>query len=328
MTITTSSPVAKFRGYAETCRKAAEKKRANGTQHQAPTRRRLDMLRGMEQDARRFDRLVGIFLGLADAWDDGSIPPVLAGLKAKTQVETLAHCAYADFEIKADRYQYYLDLHNTSVTEANFVGAMQALTHIALDVNHIDPVQEQIKAAKRKLFGHDIPGFFPTPDALAEQIVKLADIRAGMTVLEPSAGWGNIADAVRRLHPHNELHVCEINHSLQAVLKLKGYELFADDVLAHIPERYAHWDRIVANPPFENGQDIDHILHYFHLLRVGGRIVSIMSPSPFFASTKKAQAFRAWLDGVGGTVQELPEGSFAKGERPTGVATRLVIIDK
>ena len=35
--------------------------------------------------------------------------------------------------------------------------------------------------------------FFPTPETLAREIVKVADIRAGERTLEPSAGQGNIA---------------------------------------------------------------------------------------------------------------------------------------
>jgi hypothetical protein len=53
-----------------------------------------------------------------------------------------------------------------------------------------------------------------------------------------------------------------------------------------------------------------------------------MSPSPFFHSSTKARAFRDWLVQVGAQVEALPDGSFAKGERPTNVATRLVVIDR
>lgn len=80
------------------------------------------------------------------------------------------------------------------------------------------------------------------------------------------------------------------------------------------------------NPPFENLQDIDHVMHSFKFLKEGGRLVSVMSASPFFRSDKKCVAFRAWLDMLGAEVEDLPEQSFkASG---TNVNTKLVAIQK
>ena len=42
----------------------------------------------------------------------------------------------------------------------------------------------------------------------------------------------------------------------------------------------------------------------------------------------KAVAFRDWLDDLGGTAEKLPDGSFKSSFRPTGVATRVVVLDK
>ena len=82
------------------------------------------------------------------------------------------------------------------------------------------------------------------------------------------------------------------------------------------------------NPPFENFQDVEHVKHAFSLLNPGGKIVAIMSESPFFRSDKKAQQFRDWLDDLGGTSKKLPDKSFMASERPTGVNSRLVVIEK
>ena len=88
------------------------------------------------------------------------------------------------------------------------------------------------------------------------------------------------------------------------------------------------YDRIIMNPPFEKGQDIDHVRRAYDMLHPNGRIVAIMSEGPFYRSDSKAQEFRAWLDDKGGTSEKLPEGSFKDSDRSTGVNTRLVIIDK
>jgi hypothetical protein len=82
----------------------------------------------------------------------------------------------------------------------------------------------------------------------------------------------------------------------------------------------------VMNPPFENKQEIDHIRHAFKFLKSGGRLVSVMSPSPTFSSDRKSVAFREWVEGLGGEIVELPEGSFK--ESGTGVSSKLVVLDK
>ncbi len=69
------------------------------------------------------------------------------------------------------------------------------------------------------------------------------------------------------------------------------------------------------NPPFENGQEIDHVRHAFSLLAPGGRLVSVMSEGPFFRSDSKAIAFRAWLDEVGAETESLPENAFVEVKR-------------
>jgi 16S rRNA G1207 methylase RsmC len=61
------------------------------------------------------------------------------------------------------------------------------------------------------------------------------------------------------------------------------------------------------NPPFSNGQDIDHVRHAFDLLADGGRLIAIMSEGTFYRSDKKAVNFRAWLDEHSGTSERLPE---------------------
>jgi len=81
---------------------------------------------------------------------------------------------------------------------------------------------------------------------------------------------------------------------------------------------------------FENGSDIDHVRHGFDQLGEGGRLVAIMSDGPFFRSDRKAEAFREWLDELGGESEQLPEDAFSGSDafRKTGVRTRIVQISK
>ncbi len=182
----------------------------------------------------------------------------------------------------------------------------------------------KLQQMERETVLSNIPGYFPTPAPVIERMLDAARIESGMTVLEPSAGKGNIADAIKEETPQANLRVVEISGQLRKILAAKGYELAGEDFLEHKGE----YDRIVMNPPFEKGQDMEHVRRAYDLLKPDGRVVAIMSEGLFFRSDKKATEFREWLEGLGGTSEKLPEGAFKSGERATGVATRLVAIDK
>ncbi|MFC5402303.1 methyltransferase [Cohnella soli] len=169
-----------------------------------------------------------------------------------------------------------------------------------------------------------IPGYFPTPKETVDIMMANVAIEAGDKVLEPSAGKGNIAEALIA-HEGADVDVIEINSTLRGILEDKGFNIVAYDFLAY---QVGGYDAIVMNPPFENGQDIEHVQHAYELLKPGGRLVAIMSEGPFYRSDKPAMTFREWLDGKGGVSEKLPEGSFKSAERPTGVATRIVVVDK
>src|SRR5690349_5257804 len=81
---------------------------------------------------------------------------------------------------------------------------------------------------------------YSTPERLARWMVELADIRPGMRVLEPSAGEGDLADAVRATAPSAALDVLEIEPTLQDRLQQKGYRLVGDDALRYRPGPVYH----------------------------------------------------------------------------------------
>jgi phospholipid N-methyltransferase len=185
--------------------------------------------------------------------------------------------------------------------------------------------EKEIKGIERKFIGSKIDGFFPTPENLVGEMVAFADIQENDTILEPSAGLGHIADEIKEQNPNNILDCCEINFSLIDALNTKGHNIIESDFL-HLNKGY---DKIIMNPPFENNQDVKHILHAFNnCLNDGGRIVAIMSAVPFNRSGKIETDFRSWINEVGAKCEDLPEGSFKDAFRSTGVNTKIVIIDK
>jgi len=186
--------------------------------------------------------------------------------------------------------------------------------------------EKELRDLEYSLIGTKIPGFFPTPALVINQMLQLAQIAPGMTVLEPSAGKGDIAEAIRREHRDNPLTVIEVSHTLGKILQLKGFDVREEDFLKHFGE----YDRILMNPPFEKFQDVNHVRHAYCNLKPGGHLVAIMSESPFFRSEVKAQMFRDWLGEVGGASFRLDPGAFQGAEafRQTGVNSRMVVIHK
>lgn len=187
---------------------------------------------------------------------------------------------------------------------------------------------DPVKRAEDDLRGKDLPSFFPTPRPVIERMLAAAAIEPTHRVLEPSCGKGDILDAVRRECPDVTLTAIERNLTLQGVLTAKGYDEIAsyEDFLNHTGEH----DRILMNPPFEQGQDMTHVRHAYHLLAPGGRLVAVMSEGPFFREDANSKAFRSWLDEVEHDVEKLPEDAFKGVEafRQTSVRTAIVTIDK
>lgn len=185
--------------------------------------------------------------------------------------------------------------------------------------------EDPVKKMERALIGKPIPGFFPTPPAVIASMIDHADIRPGMKVLEPSAGKGDILDELRETQPNADYDAVEPVGELRAILQAKGHNVAGSDFMQHGGE----YDRVVMNPPFENGQDADHVRRAYEMLKPGGKLVAVMSEGPFSRSDRKAQEFRDWLDSTNNTVEKM-QGAFAGPDafRQTGVNTRMVVITK
>jgi hypothetical protein len=209
--------------------------------------------------------------------------------------------------------------------EESFSRAKADLEQLAGE-RQADPKAE-LRRMEHALLGRDIPGFFPTPRPVVDRLLQAADIQPGMSVLEPSAGKGDILDVIRERHPDAKAKGIEQYDTLAAIAREKGHDVTTGDTLAEKGEQY---DRIVMNPPFEKGQDIEHVRAAFDRLKPGGKLVAVMSEGPFFRNDAKATEFRDWLEANGGTSEQLPAGSFTGKDafRQTGTATRMVVIDK
>jgi phospholipid N-methyltransferase len=173
------------------------------------------------------------------------------------------------------------------------------------------------------------PLLFETPKALVARMVELAGIESWHVVLEPNAGTGRIADAIRAAAPEAHLDLIEINPGLCDLLRarygLTYTEMQPLDFLAVrgpiCPDSEGGFDRILMNPPFDHGIDIDHIEHALTFLKSGGKLVAICADGP-----KQKKELHPLVKACNGIWEKLPPGTFAAAG--TNVATVLLTITK
>lgn len=255
---------------------------------------------------------------LADKHEAGTVPPVLAGVTTKAAVLDLCRA-------KIESSGGYYDAGHETGRPAVETPASLALWDLIGGTSEADRESEKLRQKIDGLRFAKIPGFFPTPPAVVAMMIERARLPEGQfLMLEPSAGSGAIVDEVWKVSPDALLFLFERHWTLRDILMAKGYELEGFDFLES--DLTLKVDRVLMNPPFENGQDIIHVQRAFEHLDDGGRLVAIMSPGPFFRQDAKARAFRAWFEALGGEKIDLPAGAFK--ESGTGVASVLVVIDR
>lgn len=289
---------------------------------QNPTPKRMREYRSRLHDAENMKRVQAAMRALADAHESGTVPSGLENLRTKDEIHLLVYKRtlgggyydvipdpeYANKTPQGRALQSLMERHQNEPSEARAERER---------ASKISQLEADVQFSK-------LPGYFPTPSSVVEAMLDYAEIEPGETVLEPSAGKGNIADLIAERSPAASLSTVEQQGRLREILELKGHNLVAVDFMEHSGE----YDKVVMNPPFENGQDIEHVRRAYDMLKPGGRVVAIMSEGAFFRGDNKSQQFRAWLDEHDGFSERLPEGAFKSSERPTGVNTRIVVIDK
>lgn len=167
-------------------------------------------------------------------------------------------------------------------------------------------------------------GYFPTPVPIVDQLVQLAALKPGMTVLEPSAGRGAIAGPIASLGCHVDCIELQRDNALAISDAGIGRDLAVGDFLSCTQGPV--YDRVVMNPPFAKQADIRHVTHAYGFLKPGGRLAAVMSNGITFRNTAPYREFRALLDGNGGVIHPLPDDAFK--ESGTGVRTVIAVIPK
>lgn len=163
-------------------------------------------------------------------------------------------------------------------------------------------------------------GFFPTPAPLARELVKLAGLKPGDTVLEPQAGVGGIANICAEVVGKGNVTCYEIQQKNCDVLRSLGFQVEQADFLTVEPTRL--FSKVICNPPFEKQADISHVLAGFRFVEPGGTMAAIMSIGVTFRTNSKTTQFRAFLESMGAKIKVNDKDAF----KESGTAAQTVSI--
>lgn len=117
--------------------------------------------------------------------------------------------------------------------------------------------------------------FYPTPASMAARAVELTEIGDNHQCLEPSAGTGNLA----ALMPKGRTDCVEISKLHCAILEAKGHSVYECDFIEWAGEQDAllgSYDRVVMNPPFDQGRWQAHVEAAATMVSSNGRLVAIL----------------------------------------------------
>lgn len=187
----------------------------------------------------------------------------------------------------------------------------------------------------------DNSDFYPTPLSLAGKMLALIDWRRVKYILEPSAGKGDLVNAVCRMveskrysdknslcydlkeRPNDCFDVIESDYNLRLLLRGKGLRLIDDDFLHFTTEK--RYDLVLMNPPFSEGAK--HLIKAIQLQKNGGQICSLLNAetirNPY---TNERKLLRSLLSEYNAKIQFVKEG-FTHAERKSSVEVAIIYLD-
>lgn len=163
--------------------------------------------------------------------------------------------------------------------------------------------------------------FYPTPDNVIEMMTSGLDF-TGKTVLEPSAGSGNIVDFVKKLGA--EVIACEKHNDLQKIVAQKC-RLIKSDFFDVKAEEVSHIDYIIMNPPFSNADK--HIQHAWEIAPGGCQIIALCNAETLNNRWSRSRDVLIEIIEQNGHWRDIGN-IFSTAERPTDVNIGLINLYK
>lgn len=174
--------------------------------------------------------------------------------------------------------------------------------------------------------------FYPTPMKLINKMLSNLDFKYVKTVLEPSAGRGDLVEGITKQFDNTrnyrntkkyDIDLIELDENLRYILQGKNYRVIADDFLSF--DTFKKYDAIIMNPPFSNGDK--HLLKAIEMQQNGGKIVCILNAETLknpYSNTRKDLITK--LEKFNAKVEYIQD-AFTTSERKTSVEIALIYID-
>jgi|GEM_PF-4211289 len=197
----------------------------------------------------------------------------------------------------------------------------EAALHFGINSNV--STESEVSQIKQTAIEQQVWDFYPTPSSAIAKLLDVAQLDRKHSVLEPSAGCGDLASAVAGSGV-NQIDCFELNPLLQRALKLQGFNVLGADFLKSQPKPI--YDRILANPPFGNNGVSRHTQHAYQFLKPGGKFVTLAHHYQLQPSRSDLNFF-SWLKSVRASFLNLGH-AFIHSDRPTSVPIQLIAIDK
>jgi len=178
----------------------------------------------------------------------------------------------------------------------------------------------------------DNKNFYPTPLNLIERMLEEYDGYENnhtrksskiKTLLEPSAGKGDIVDYIEENWRDTDIDCIEMDTTLQATLKGKKYRVVYDDFLTY--KTYKKYDLIVMNPPFDNGEK--HLLKALELQQDGGKIICLLNAETLrnpYSNQRKVLVNK--LEELNAEIEFIHD-AFIDAERKTNVEVAIIKVE-
>lgn len=172
--------------------------------------------------------------------------------------------------------------------------------------------------------------FYPTPQNLIDKMFSDLDFSMIKSILEPSAGKGDIVEALKKKEEIRsyrnskyqfDIDCIEADQNLQHILKGKNFRVVYNDFLAY--NTMKEYQLIIMNPPFSNG--CKHLLKALEMQqRNGGAVVCLLN-----AETLKNPCSNERLDLQRKLTEynakiEFIQDAFLDAERKTAIEIALV----
>jgi hypothetical protein len=147
---------------------------------------------------------------------------------------------------------------------------------------------------------------------VVRQILQECRFDTEVSILEPSAGSGDLVDLIQYdcLFTRFDIDCVELNKELRDQLRDKNYNVVGEDFLKFNTKK--RYDYVIACPTFKDNIDVEHIMHMYRFVKIGGRVISLTSPHWTTKNSTRQVAFREWLKDKHYHLKMLPDNSFVE----------------